>query len=248
MTKTTGLGDNLFVGGYDLSGDTGSFDRIGGGPAALDLTDITQSAFDREGGKRDGEISWSTWLNPSAGRAHPRLSLLPTTATLVTYLNNAGTIGNAACSCWARQINYDPNRGEDGSLPISVQALSDGYGIEWGDALTPGKRTDTTATNGASLDTAASASFGAQAYCQVFSVVGTSCTVAVQDSADDSSFANVTGLVFTTVNAGSVGFERLATANTATVRRYLRVATTGTFSSAVLAVQITKNATAGQVF
>lgn len=248
MAKEVGLGDNFYLSGYNISGDINSFSRIGGGPAALDVTDITQLAFERRGGLRTGEISGSTWLNPSANRAHPRLGSLPRADQLASYYHLAGTIGNPAANLWSVQLNYDGNRSNDGNLPIDFQTLSDGFGLEWGVQLTPGVRTDTGATNGASLDTATSLAFGAQAYLHVFAVTGTSVTVAVQDSADNVSFANITGLAFTAVVGGAVGFERLATGNTATIRRYLRVATTGTFSNAQFAVSVTKNEIAGQAF
>lgn len=71
---------------------------------------------------------------------------------------------------------------------------------------------------------------------QVFSVAGTSVTVTVQDSheAVAGSFANLTGGAFTAVNAGSVGHQRLESAS-GILKRYVRVKTTGTFSSAVFA-------------
>ena len=121
-----------------------------------------------------------------------------------------------------------------------MQALGNGYGVEWGHQLTAGLRTDTEATNGASIDTGASAAFGAQAYLQVTAFTGTSVTVTIQDSADDSSFAAVTGLAFTAVSAAPA-FERVTTAVGATVRRYIRVVTTGTFNPATFAVVINKN-------
>jgi len=82
--------------------------------------------------------------------------------------------------------------------------------------------------------------FGAQAYLQVTAIAGTSVTVAVQDSADNASFASVTGLTFTAVTAAP-NWQRLATANNATVRRYLRVITTGTFNPATFAVVLNRN-------
>ena len=85
--------------------------------------------------------------------------------------------------------------------------------------------------------------YGAQAYLQVTGFTGTSVTVAVQDSADGSSYSPVTGLTFTAVTAAPA-WQRLATAGSATVRRYLRVATTGTFSSATFAVALNRNLSA----
>jgi len=91
--------------------------------------------------------------------------------------------------------------------------------------------------------------FGAQAYLQVASVVGTSATVKIQDSADNSTFADVTGLTFTAATPGaSPQTQRLATANNATIRRYVRAITTGTFTSAIFAVAFMRNPIAGQAF
>lgn len=245
MSKQGGMGDNLYVAGYDVSGDIGSLSRIGGGPALKEVTGIDKSAYERQGLVRDGAIEYLAWFNPSTDQAHDRLSLLPTTDVVMQYARGT-TLGNEAAVMVAKQVNYDPTRGNDGSLSFGVSALANGYGLQWGKQLTAGKRTDTTATNGSSIDTVASASFGAQAFLQVFAFTGTSVTVTVQDSADNSSFAAVTGLAFTA--ATGITTQRLATANNATIRRYLRVATTGTFSNAVFAVVVVKNEIAGQVF
>jgi hypothetical protein len=245
MTKQSGLGDNLYVGGYDLSGDIGSLGSISGGPAALVVTAINKSAQERIGGLRNGQIEFSSWFDPATDASHDRLSTLPTADVQLMYCRGT-SIGSHAAALIGKQVNYDPSRGDDGSLSFAVQAQSNSFGIEWGRLLTAGKRTDSTATNGTSLDTTASAAFGAQAYLQVFAFTGTSVTVTVQDSADNSVFANVAGLSFTA--ATGITSERLATGNTATIRRYLRVATTGTFSNAVFAVIVVKNEIAGQVF
>lgn len=81
---------------------------------------------------------------------------------------------------------------------------------------------------------------GAQAYLQVTGFAGTSVTVAVQDSADNSTFTAVTGLTFTAVTAAPA-WQRLATAGNATLRRYVRVVTTGTFNPATFAVVLDRN-------
>jgi hypothetical protein len=81
---------------------------------------------------------------------------------------------------------------------------------------------------------------GAQAYLQVTGFTGSSVTVAVQDSADNSTFTAVTGLTFTAVTAAPA-WQRLATAGNATLRRYVRVVTTGTFDPATFAVVLDRN-------
>jgi hypothetical protein len=242
MAKQSGLGDNLYVAGYDLSGDIGSLGAIGGGPAPWDTTGIDKSAMERIGLVRDGRIEFSSFFNPATDRAHPRLKLLPTADVLVCYLRGTA-LGGQAASIVAKQANYDPTRGNDGSLTFAVQALANGYGLEWGRTLTAGKRTDSAPTNGASVDHVdVTTAFGWQAWLHVFAFTGTSVTVTIQDSADDAAFANLTGGAFTA--ATGVTSQRLEGGRTATVRRYLRAITSGTFSNAVFAVVFTRNLTA----
>jgi hypothetical protein len=246
MTKANGLGDNAYVNGVDLSGDTQMLNRIAGGNSPLITTDITQSAQARLGGLRDGGIDWTSYFDKAAGASHLTLRALPYTDVLVTYCRGTA-IGNAVASCWAKQIGYDPQRGQDGSFLFNVTTVANAYGLEWGQQLTAGKKTDTVATNGTAIDFGSVSSlFGGQAYLQVFSLTGTSVTVKVQDSADNVTFADVTGLAFTAATAA--GSQRLATANTATIRRYVRAISTGTFSNAVFAVQFTRNECAGVAF
>ncbi len=243
MAKQTGLGDNLYVSGYDLSGDVGSLSRIGGGPALLDVTGIDKSAPERAGAIRDGAIEFQAWFNAAAGKAHPVLSALPTADRLVTY-HRGTTLGNPGAALMAKQVNYDPTRGADGALTIAASTLGNAFGLEWGDQLTAGKRTDTGATAGTSVDGVAATSFGLQCYLQVFSFTGTSCTVAVQESSDDGggdAFANVTAGVFTA--ATGITSERIVTARDASIERYLRINTTGTFSECTFAVIVVRNQT-----
>jgi hypothetical protein len=248
MAKQTGLGDNFYVGGYDLSGDTGLISRIGGGPALTEVTGINKSAFERKGLKFDGAVEWSSWFNDAAGAAHVALSPLTTASRIATYLRGTA-IGSPAAGVVMKQINYDPNRANDGALSIAVNGMvSDGIPLEWGVQLTAGKRTDTGATNGTSHDGAAGTTFGAQAFLQVVSFTGTDATVSIQSSTDDGagdSFANVTGLVFTQITAAPTA-ERVATAAGATIERYLRVATvtTGGFSELSFVVMVVRNAAA----
>lgn len=248
MAKQSGLGDNFYLGGYDLSGDTASLGEIGGGPALIDVTGIDKSAFERIGGLRDGRIEWTSHFNDGTGTdgTHNRLAALPTTDRQLMYFRGT-TLGNPAACLVAKQLNYDPTRDNDGKLTISVRAEGNAYGLEWGRSLTAGKRVDTTATNGTAIDTTASLSFGAQAYLQVFALTGTNVIVTIEDSADNVSFAAVATLAFTSVTSAP-SVERLATVNTATIRRYVRAVTTGTFTSATFSVVVVKNEIAGQVF
>lgn len=243
MAKESGLGDQLFVDGVDLSGDVGSVGSIHGGPAALDVTGINQLAYNRIGGERDGGIDFASWFNSAVGQEHPTLSTLPTTDRILSYFHGSA-LGNDGAALVAKQVNYDMTRGTDGSLSLAVSTVGNAFALEWGTQVTAGKRSDTTATSpGTGVDfTTVSTSFGWQAYLHVFSFTGTSVTVTLQDSADNSSFAGFTGSAFTAASA--VGAQRLAGASNATVRRYIRAITTGTFSQATFAVLFMRNTTA----
>lgn len=238
MAKQSGLGQRFFVGGYDLSGDTGSASAIRGGPAPSEITGIDKSAIERVGLLRDGAIEWSSWFNPA--NAHVVLSALPTADVHLAWLTGT-TQGDAAFALTAKQIDYSPQRAQDGSMTIGVVGQSTPNGGEWGQTLTAGLRTDTTATSPATgLDTTASASFGGQAYLQVTAFTGTSATISIQDSADNSSFAAVSGFAFAAVTSAPAS-ERLQLGATATLRRYLRVITTGTFTNLSFIVVVNKN-------
>jgi hypothetical protein len=243
MAKQGGMGDRFYVGGDDIGGNIGSLQGLHGGPNPGDVTDITQSGYGRIGLLRDGGGSAAVWFDTAS--EHPVLKLLPTADVIFTYGVGA-VLGNPAASCIAKQVNYDGSRAQDGSFPLSVSwQASAGTGLEWGEQLTAGRKTDTTATNGTGIDFGAvSTLFGASAYAHVFSVTGTSITLKVQDSADNVTFADVTGLTFSTVLAAAKSGERVATGVTATIRRYVRVISTGTFSNAQFMVNFTRFITA----
>jgi hypothetical protein len=241
MAKQSGLGDRLFVDGYDISGDIGSLGRIAAPLAVLPVTDITQSAVDRVAGLSDGAIEFSSWFNPASARAFQVLKTLPRADRGAMYLRGT-TLGNPGASMWAKQIGYDPNRGADGSLSLATAMMANGYGLEWGRQHTAGLRTDTTATNGTSVDGLAASAFGLQAYLQVFGVTGTSVTVKLQQSSDNGAgdaWADVVGGGFSA--AVGRGSQRIATAANLAVERYLRVVSTGTFTNAQFAVNVIRN-------
>lgn len=245
MSKSTGLGDRLAIDGIDISGDTNAISNISTPLATLDGTDITMSAKARLQGKGDGLLEWVSFFNPGVNSTHAKLLALPTADVILTY-QHGQTQGDAAASMVAKQINYDPTRANDGAFTFKVQAQANGSGLEWGDQLTVGFSTLggagalTGLDYGASLGTTA---FGAQAFLQVKApFTGTSATVAVQHSDDNGSvdpYANVAGLVFTAATGPTA--QRVSTGRTASIKRWLRVNVTGTFTALTFAVQVAKN-------
>lgn len=243
MAKQSGLGDQLFIGGYDIGADINSIGSLATPRETLPATGITQSAMARLLGKRDGQAEFTSYFNDATSQEHDALKGLPLTDVHLMYLRGT-TLGNQGIGLVGKQINYDPNRGDDGSLLFGVNVQANAYGIDWGRQLTAGKVSHTGATNGTSVDLGTgSLSFGWQAYLQVFSLTGTSCTVTIQESSDDAvgdPFAAITGGAFTAATGRTV--ERLESSSaTATVERYVRIVTSGTFTECSFAVLFTRN-------
>lgn len=244
MAKSTGLGAAFYIDGYDLSGDVGSLSRINTARGVNEVPGINVSAMERLHAHRDGGAEFQSWFNKAAGASHPVLSAMPTADRHAMYLHRT-TIGSPAAACVCKEVDFNGNRGTDGSYSLGTTVESNGYGLEWGTLVTAGKRTDTTATNGAGVDFGTgSTAFGLQAYLQVNAFTGTSVTIKLQESSDNGvgdAWADVTGGGFTAVSAANAK-ERIQTSRTQTVERYLRVVTTGTFSSAVFTVMVVRNA------
>lgn len=149
--KSNGLGDALFYGGYDLSGDVGSVSVLRASFGELDVTGINKFAHERIAGIRDGQIDFKAWYNPSPGQEHPVLDDLDGSDVVAVYC--AGTIlGNPAAAIVAKEFDFQEARGATGSLEDSISIKSNGHGLNWGRQLTAGARHDAGATNGASID------------------------------------------------------------------------------------------------
>ena len=242
MAKSSGLGQNLYFAGVDLSNDVSAVSSVHGGNTPFVVTGLDKSAFERIGGLLDGGLHFEPYFNAAAAKAHPTLSPLPTTDIQIVYATGT-SIGSPAAGIVAKQLNYDGTRGADGSLAFAVADPVNGYALEWGDLLTAGLRTDTGATSPATgLDGLATSTTGWCAYLQVTAFTGTSVTVTLQDSADNAAFAGFTGSAFTAVTVAP-GWQRIEGAAGATVRRYVRAITTGTFNPATFAVMFCRHPT-----
>ncbi len=235
MAKVSGLLSHFFAGGYDISGDTSALDQVSGGPVALDSTGLNKAAKERIYGLRTGQMQVTSFFSTAVAGEHPAWSVLPRADEIGSFMVGS-VLGNAAASINAKQLNYDPTRDATGNLTEKVTLSSNGYGLEWGIALTAGSRTDTVATAGAAIDNGASTAFGAQAYLHVTAITGTSVDLKVEHSADNLSWA-------TLIDFGSVAAISAQRGTVAgTVNRYVRATSgTGTFSSVTFFVMINRN-------
>ncbi len=251
MAKQAGMGDNFYFQGLDVSGDINSLSRVACPMTTQDTAAINQSGNARIGLLHDGGIDFVSYWNPGAeaDAAHNALSVLPTTDVHLQYTRGTA-LGAHSASVIAKQVNYDATRGTDGSLTFSVATLaSAGTGLEWGQLPTAGKLTQGAAGNGTSIDLGASPtsySFGWSVYLQVFAFTGTSITVKIQDSANDTDWLDLAGATFTAVTAAPAT-QRISdgAASTDTVRRYVRLVSTGTFSNAIFSVNFVRHEATG---
>ena len=235
MAKESGLGDRAYFNGYDLSGDIGTVQGVSSPIQTLEVTGIDKSAMERIHAKRDAMAQYTAFFNDDdtvgAEGAHEVFKSLPTTDVINAYLHGI-VLGNPVFCFVAKQLNYDPTRGNDGALTEQVQAQANAYGGNWCQQYTAGKVIHASATNGSSIDNGASTDFGMTAYQQVFAVASGTMIGRMEDSDDNVSFGAITGLTFTGAAARAV--QRLATAVDLTIERYTRFASTGTFTNALL--------------
>jgi hypothetical protein len=191
VAKQTGIGANLYVDEYDLSGDVGAVGNIGMSRTQLDVTGIDKDHMERLPGLGDGGISYTGFYNPSG--AHAVLAPIGTAAQIVTVALGTA-VGAGAASLHGVEVNFDKTRGTDGSLVFSTEAMSfAGFGTEWA-------------------------------------------TVIVEHSTDNATFTSITGGTFTAFSAATS--ERITL--TGTINRYTRYNATGTFGTAVFAVNINR--------
>jgi hypothetical protein len=230
MAKKSGLGQQIFVHGYDLSGDVAAIDNASSPRDLLDVTAINASAHERVMGLSDGNLAVTSWFNDSAEQEHAAFSGLPTTDRILTWAFGA-TRGDVAACLVAKQVNYDGSRSTDGSLSFSIDSQANGVALDWCNTLTTGKETHSSAGSSTSRDDGAGTTAGMVAYLEITDCDSGTPTVSIQESSDNgSSDAWVNVITFSTVGyASAPTAERVTSAGT--VERYLRVTTTGTFSN-----------------
>ena len=233
MTKRTGLGARLYHNGADLSNDIESIGTIGAPRNTLPATGIDKSAHERMIAHRDGVISAVAFFNPTA--THGLLAALPTGDNVVTAAPIGNALGYPAASMAGKQVNYDPTRAADGALTFAVDQVANGSGLDWGEVF--GEITDTSATNSASIDAGAASTNGWAAYLHVIAFTGTNCTVTLEGSSDDGAVDTFTSIGAFTAATG-VTAERIA--GTGALERYVRVATSGTFTSITFVVNFVR--------
>jgi hypothetical protein len=154
-------------------------------------------------------------------------------------------IGDVARLVWIHDTNTVESSPVGGVVLVTTSYISD-QPVGFGWVLHGISVTDTGTTTGASRDDLAATSTGWHAHLHVTAVTGapTSWTVKLQDSADNASWADVTGGAFTANNTPTGFSQRLSGAAGATLRRYVRYVATvvaGTTPTIVYGLAYSRN-------
>tara|TARA_R110000824_G_scaffold359594_3_gene547158 strand:- start:2433 stop:3152 length:720 start_codon:yes stop_codon:yes gene_type:complete len=234
MAKASGLATRFFIEGADLSGDVASISGVGSSQALLDVTTLENSANARLAGLKDGTLSLNAFFDAATGKGHDvwvsNSGKMPTTdQNCLVALGN--TVGDPCLMTVAKEATYYVDRPTGGPVSCTVD-LSAGNGTspDFGQLLTGGKVSDGSGTTYTAVDGAAQTTGGARAMIQAFSITSGTATVTIQDSPDNVTYGTLQA--FTAVTAKSSE----AIAISGTVERYVKVVTSGTFSTLVLAV------------
>ena len=157
-----------------------------------------------------------------------------TTSTPLSIFQNGTTAGQPCVLLDSKIQNYTI----DSSVSEAVGVSSNFTGDNFGRGLSLYALTNTSATaNTTAVDFGSSTTFGGQAFLHCTAHSSANIAVKLQSSADNSSFADVTGGGFTAISG--TGSERIAP--TGTINRYVRLVITVTSGSATFQVSFSPN-------
>lgn len=224
MVKKSGLTQQMYVGGFDLSNDIGTLD-LSSIRQSLVVTGIDKSSVERLHGKADDTIGFTPFFNDATGQEHLALKGLARTDVEVLVALAGGAKGSVSGFLLAKQANYDWVRAADGDLTGQVNALGSGNYIEYGTILLA-KATISATGNSVAEDNLASSSAGLAGMIHLSAFCGTDYTATIQDSTNGTCFCTLKAFAqITAVNKS----ERVTVSGT--INRHIRVNHSGTFTS-----------------
>lgn len=228
MAFIHGKNTGVLVKQYDLSAYFNSADSAYTADTA-EVTTFGASAKSYIAGMKDATVSLAGFWDGDANAVDSVLSAALGGAALITIAPaGLATVGNPAILADALTTSYGVSATVGDAVAVSAEAQVSG-GMNAGIILA--SLIARTATGSlASVDNGASTSAGLRGFLHITAFNGTDVTVKIQESPDNSTWADL--ITFT--QATAAGSESGTGAGT--IDRYLRVNITGTFTSVTLAV------------
>jgi hypothetical protein len=228
MAFIHGKGAAALVGEFDLSAFLNNWEVAGTADTA-EVTTFGGSSKSYIGGLKDATLSLSGFFDGAASAVDEVLAAALGGSRLFTLAPaGVGTVGSRVQIANALETSYNVTAPVADAVTISAEAQVIN-GVAPG-VLLANLVARTAAGQTAAVDNAASTSAGYRTIIHLVAFTGTDVTVKVQESADNSSWADL--VTFTQLTA--IGSE-LKT-GTGTVARYLRVDVAGTFTTVTFAV------------
>lgn len=227
-----GKGAAVLVDEFDLSAFLNTVDAAATADTA-EVTTFGNSSKTYIAGTKDATISLGGFFDGAVGAVDEVLqSALGGSAIISVCPAGVATIGNRCSLADCLTTSYSVAATVGDAVSVSAEAQVTG-------GLLPGvvlaslvARTATGQT--AAVDNAASTAGGAKAFLHITAFTGTNVTVKVQESPDNSTWADM----ITYTAATAIGSQSGTAAGT--IDRYLRVDISGTFTSVTFAVTIAR--------
>lgn len=220
----------LLVGGYDLTGDSNRI-TISDVRQMHDVTAFGDAVHKTIAGQQLAVITHTGYFNPIAARTHPVLKsgTVQGVVSIILGQNAAPIVGDLAYSMDSVQSRYGAMPETSRYVPFMTGFANRGDLGGWGVALTPPTSFTNTAT-GSAVDNGAASSNSGAAFLHVLQAAASDTYTIIVQGATNSGFSvGLTTLATFTLNASTLGSERIAIAGT--VPRYTRFKTTRTGSA-----------------
>ncbi len=233
-----GKDTKVYINGYDLT----TFFTSHSSSEEVDMAETSTfgtGAKTYVSGMRDATVSLEGYFDGAADAVDQVLkqAIAVNDAIFLVY-PSGDVVGTPGFGFKANESSYEVSGETGGVVAVAVEAQS-----------TVGRdrvvshhamSTEVATANGTSVDNAAQTTAGGMAYLEVPDITGiTALAVKIQDSADNSAWADLAGAAFTSVTADRAK-ERIAISGT--IRRYTRAVWTFTGAgSATFAVALGRN-------
>jgi hypothetical protein len=238
MAATHGKDVDIYIGGYDLTGYFNDMSITRDADTA-ETTTFGSTSKSYVVGLKDGSYSFAGIWDGTANAVDDRLAAtFGVEGTVVTTYPGGDTQENPAYVAAGIQTSYEVGASIGDAVTVSAEVQASG-GLFRGLAIHAKAAETATGDDATSADfgAASTSSTGFVANLHGFAFSGTSCTVKLIDSADDATFADVTGGGFTAISG--VTSQQLTHASTS-VRRYVKTNRAGVFTSCTYAVALAK--------